>query len=110
VRVIYVFGPRPSLTATPFIPSPSSFLFSSSTSTRPFPPGLLNTMGRFTPWRTEPGNNEPGNVDTPATDSPQGQDSNKPKKWNLGILSDPLTDEVPGTTARPVSADCGLAY
>jgi hypothetical protein len=52
-------------------------------------------MGRFTPWRKEP-----GNADTTTADSSRVEDENRPKKWNLGILSDPLTDEVPGTRTR----------
>lgn len=35
-----------------------------------------------------------------STPSPQNEKNSAPsRKWNLGILSDPLTDEVPGKRA-----------
>lgn len=41
-----------------------------------------------------------GRSDDTTTPSPQNEKSSNPtKKWNLGILSDPLTDEVPGKSA-----------
>jgi hypothetical protein len=46
-------------------------------------------MVRFTPWRKEPAPTQGRND---ASEKAAGQ----PRKWNLGILSDHETDEVPG--------------
>jgi hypothetical protein len=52
-------------------------------------------MVNFTPWR-KPQAVDQSAVGSTAT-STQGQEKDAPRrKWNLGILSDPQTDEVPG--------------
>lgn len=50
-------------------------------------------MGILGGLRKQPAPAE-GDNDVP-TSSPQNEKSSS-RKWNLGILSDPLTDEVPG--------------
>lgn len=52
-------------------------------------------MGVLGAWRKQPAPAE-GNGDAPTSTSPNEKSSNSTRKWNLGILSDPLTDEVPG--------------
>jgi hypothetical protein len=55
-------------------------------------------MGILEGFRKKPSSAE-GNHDA-AVPTPQDEKSSTPsRKWNLGILSDPLTDEVPGTLA-----------
>ncbi|KAH7361323.1 major facilitator superfamily domain-containing protein [Pyrenochaeta sp. MPI-SDFR-AT-0127] len=52
-------------------------------------------MVNLTPWRKTPAPAQDGNI---ATGSPENEEkSAPPRKWNLGILSDPQTDEVPGS-------------
>jgi len=51
-------------------------------------------MVNFKPWRKETRPAEGSNdASTPAANEKQ---AGGPRKWNLGILSDPETDEVPG--------------
>ncbi|KAF9698677.1 hypothetical protein EKO04_002863 [Ascochyta lentis] len=52
-------------------------------------------MGMFGASRKQPAPSE-GSANAP-TSSPPNEKSSSTKKWNLGILSDPLTDEVPGS-------------
>ncbi|KAI4711806.1 hypothetical protein J4E89_003249 [Alternaria sp. Ai002NY15] len=52
-------------------------------------------MVDFTPWR-KPQPAEAGAESSTATSTTQEKDTPRPK-WNLGILSDPQTDEVPGS-------------
>ncbi|KAJ4362896.1 hypothetical protein N0V83_010013 [Neocucurbitaria cava] len=52
-------------------------------------------MVSLTPWRKTQKNAEGEHV-APAA-SIHEKDARQPRKWNLGILSDPQTDEVPGS-------------
>lgn len=51
-------------------------------------------MVNFTPWR-KPQPADASAESSTATSTTQEKDAPRPK-WNLGILSDPQTDEVPG--------------
>jgi hypothetical protein len=53
-------------------------------------------MVNFTPWRKPQSADESAVASTAA--STQEKDAPRPR-WNLGILSDPQTDEVPGKKA-----------
>lgn len=51
-------------------------------------------MVNFTPWRKAQTSEDSGLGSSTAT-STQEKDAPR-RRWNLGILSDPQTDEVPG--------------
>lgn len=50
-------------------------------------------MVNFAPWRKPQTRDESGAAATPI--STEEKDTSR-RKWNLGILADPQTDEVPG--------------
>jgi hypothetical protein len=52
-------------------------------------------MGVLGAWRKQPAPAE-GNSDAHISSPQTEKRAESTKKWNLGILSDPLTDEVPG--------------
>jgi len=56
-------------------------------------------MVNLTPWRAAPPNvqGDPDAAPTQSTPSTHEKEKKAARKWNLGILSDPETDEVPGS-------------